>query len=341
MLSKIIKSGHPFYIILILILDTLFFFRLAYSESKEIKVGYYDVPHFQEYDNITHEYSGYDYEYLLAIQNILNKKFVFVHATYHDCLKMLKNGEIDVMNGVYKDSNTISLFDFVDAPDLIIHLDLVTNSKVKNISINDFSHDKIYKIGTLDVFGDVEDIKAFFHQKNINVNINVYTNINELRDAFQRKDIDFYILTDHMHTDELIVAHIMEKESYLAVTQNKKGLITDLNIAIALLRHTQPNISNLLLSKYLNKKLPHPFVLTDAEKNFVTKHKTVTVSYDPDRAPISYRDSNGEFNGRLLGLYTLISQKTGLNFKFVASDTFEGALDNFKSGKTELLAAIP
>ena len=86
------KSHHILilYITVALFATTQLHFGATPKQKRIVRIGYYELNNFQEYDSKTNQYRGYSYDYLLAIAQYANWQYEFVSVTLDDALKMLQ-----------------------------------------------------------------------------------------------------------------------------------------------------------------------------------------------------------------------------------------------------------
>ncbi len=82
------------------------------EEDNVIKVGYPIVKGFTEIKNGV--YSGYAYEYLSEIVKYTGWEYEFVEMSLADSLEALKDGEVDIVAGMFKNDETMKIYDFPD-----------------------------------------------------------------------------------------------------------------------------------------------------------------------------------------------------------------------------------
>ena len=62
------------------------------TDRRRVRVGYFLLPDYQEYDNTTGEYRGYGYDYLNAIAQYADWDYEYVQVSYSEGLNMLCSG---------------------------------------------------------------------------------------------------------------------------------------------------------------------------------------------------------------------------------------------------------
>lgn len=72
----------------------------AAGTGRTVRVGYYSMSNYQEYDSSSGEYRGYSYDYMMAVAQYAGWQYEFVPVDYDEGIRMLEDGELDLMNGV-------------------------------------------------------------------------------------------------------------------------------------------------------------------------------------------------------------------------------------------------
>ena len=127
------------------VLSAVFFVSLlplsvrAGSEKRTVRVGYYTLTNFQEYNSSSQEYRGYSYDYLQAIAQYAGWQYQFVPVTYEEGLKMLEDGELDLMNNVDRTDELTSRLSFSSLASGESSTCLVVSPENSEISYEDFT----------------------------------------------------------------------------------------------------------------------------------------------------------------------------------------------------------
>ncbi|NJB67812.1 diguanylate cyclase (GGDEF)-like protein/PAS domain S-box-containing protein [Desulfobaculum xiamenense] len=81
-------------------------------------------------------------------------------------------------------------------------------------------------------------------------------------------------------------------------------------------------------------------VLSDAEKAWLERHRTVRVVVDPDYPPFDFKAPDGRHQGVASDYLAIISGMTGLRFELVEASTWPEALTAIRSGQADLIPAM-
>jgi len=306
-----------------------------------VRVGYFSLDDFQEYDASSDTYRGYSYDYMMAVAQYAGWDYEFVPVTYDEGLEMLKAGSLDLMNYVEKNSETEAQLGLSSLSSGESWSDLVVNSDNATVSYEDFS-----AIGKLTVGLNFqnEQNSAFIDYCKDNDSLPTliyYRSDEEVRKALSDGEIDAYIVSSLSDTDMRTVAKFAATPYYFATAKDNKELLKELNAAMASLHTDDPYFSDHIYSKYHSQAQNQETVISASEKEYVSSHGSVTVSYIPDWYPMTYEDGSGACRGAMIDLLDEISARTGLTFQYRKADSAESALEEFRSGSTELIAGFP
>ena len=80
--------------------------------------------------------------------------------------------------------------------------------------------------------------------------------------------------------------------------------------------------------------------LSVKEQRWLDQHPLVTVGVVENFAPLAFFDAQGRFTGLAAQLLTMISQRSGLNFKVQRNSTLDQQIEQLKAGQIDLLSLI-
>ncbi len=291
----------------------------ADNGERIIRVGYYITPGFQEYDEATGEYSGYSYEYLLAISQYANWKYEFVPVSFSEGVKMLENGELDLMNNVSITADREEYLSFSSSSSGSNCAYLITGEKSKDLAFNDFNSFNDITVGLVSTSIYSDRFLEYCNDNNFLPNIKYYDTKEDAISALNKGEIDARIITSSQNMDAHIIAKFAPEEYYFAVPKDKTEILRELNQAMDSIKTNDPDFQIRLDRKYYSNVSESDTVLTNEEKEFIKNNPVVKVAYDDGCYPLSYTDSKGNFAGTIADIYNLISDRTGLSFEFYRS----------------------
>lgn len=315
--------------------------QAATTTEKVIRVGYYENEGFQNYNAETGEYSGYSYEFLMALQQYTNWKYEFVPCTFSDGLTMLENGELDIMNNVSKTEEREQVLDFSTLSSGENTAYLVMKSGDTRVAYEDLDAIAKTKIGLAEDSIYSQRLVNYFAKEGVNANIEWYPSHEKVTEAFESGAVDAYVITSSKKTDEHIILSFSPDTYYVATTKGNNEIVQELNSAITSLRANNPYFETHLKEKYYGQATENYTVLTEDEKQYIAENPVIRVSYQADWYPLSYKDENGDFAGAVRGVYDLLEQKTGLKFEYVPLENSDDSNDITEAYQSQIMAELP
>ena len=306
----------------------------AANGSKHIvRVGYFPTDGFQEYDEETGVYSGYSYEFLMAIAAYTDWQYEFVHCdTFTEAMTMLENGEIDLLNDVTKTEDREGTIEYSSLNSGDACLYLLMHDSDNRVAFNDWEN-----IGGINIGLDKESIHSqtllsLLAEKGVTPHVTWFDNEPEMIAAWNAGTIDAFPANSDTAIDGHAVMIFAPGEYYIATTKGNTDLIHEVDVAIQSLRANAPGFEATIFNKYYNRVSRNYSALTKEEQEYIRENPVVHVLYIPDWYPISYTDENGEFAGPFKQIYALLQERTGLQFEFVPKNSntpFEGIVETF------------
>ncbi|MDO5517038.1 MAG: response regulator [Clostridium sp.] len=282
-----------------------------------IRVGYYTYDGFQEYDEEAGRYSGYSYDYIMAISQYTGWVYEFVPVTFREGLDKLQNGELDLMNNVSKTEDREEIFDFSTFTSGENCAYLISKEGDTRIAYEDYEafNDITVGLAKSSIYSDrfIEVCKS----KKCMPRIVYYETPEETEKGLNNGEIDACIITSTTNTDYHILAKFAPESYYFATTKGNEDIIEEIDFAINSLQANDPYFESRLYQKYYGSSTENYTILTDDEKQFVSENPVIKVTYDSNSYPISYTDKSGNFAGAIKEIYDRLSEKTGLKFEFI------------------------
>lgn len=309
--------------------------------KRTVRVGFFTLSDFQEYDASTDTYRGYSYDYMMALAQYAGWQYDFVPVTYEEGLEMLKTGDLDLMNYVEKNADTSTQYSLSSLSSGESWTDLVVNSDNMTVSYEDFNAIGNLTVG-LNFHNDQNSAFIDYCKDNDSLpTLIYYRSDDEVKQALSEGEIDAYIVSSLSDTSMRTVAKFATTPYYFATTKGSSDLLKELNAAMTSLHTDDPYFSDRIYSKYHFQAQNQETVISASEKEYVNQHGPVLVSYIPDWYPMTYEADNGECKGAMVDLLNEISARTGLTFQYQRAASEKEALEQFKSGQTELIAGFP
>ncbi|MBI9100742.1 MAG: transporter substrate-binding domain-containing protein, partial [Spirochaetaceae bacterium] len=148
-----------------------------------------------------------------------------------------------------------------------------------------------------------------------------------------------YIISQRLLTNLQSVASIpgMSSDLSIAIDKNQPVLFSIIDKAV---RSINSEELFQILEKWYLVTTDKKIVLSQQEDIWLENHPVLRVAGDPHWAPISFFDGNGEYSGILPDIFTLIEERSGLNFEYVQTDSWSGTLRLMEEGDLDLIDGI-
>ena len=308
---------------------------------RTVRVGYYDMANFQEYDESTGVYRGYSYDYMLAVAQYAGWDYEFVPVSFDDGLRMLEDGELDLMNNVPETDELSQRLSYSALSSGTSCTCLVVAPDNTSVAYEDFQSISGLTVG-LDYSSSLNSGFVDYCKDNDCMPTLIYYHTEAgVAGGLENGEIDARIVSSLQDTAMRTVAKFGTQSYYFATTKGNSDLLQELNAAMNSLKTSDPYFEEKIYAKYHGKSSEEQTVISEDEKAYVAENPAIKVAYDPSWYPISYTDENGNFSGAMSSVFQFISRRTGLRFEYVRSDTAAEALGRLRSGEVQVLAGFP
>lgn len=335
--------------VLLIIFIVLFFMQsqFAFAESrntqekKVVKVGYYLYEGYQEADK-NGVYSGYGYDYLKEISQFAGWDYKFVVASFPECIKMLENGEVDIVGGIDKDTLKSSKLIYSHLSNRVSQTQLYTKVNNTELNFDDFSKFNGIYVGVLKNDYQEAYLDAYSSQNHIRFNKKYYNTLKDMENALEDDQIQaiFTSVESNKRYDK-VIGRMDEHPLYYGVNKNNQELLEELNRSMQNIKNSNPSYDMQIQNKYFIKGNVAAPSFTAEELNYIKEKGTVKVSYDQGWQPIEYYDEQtGDIKGVTKDLFDLLSKYTGLKFEFVRAENLSQALNDVKTGKSDMISLV-
>lgn len=344
--AHIRKGNHFLLITKALLFFFLFLFQTAQVNATDkpkriVRVGYYELTNFQEYDKESKQYRGYSYDYMLAIAQYANWEYSFVPVTLEEGLREVQNGTLDLINGIQRTDALSQHLSFCSIPSGESCTCLVVSPDNATVAYEDFSSFEKLTVG-LDFQNSMNSGFVDYCKDNDCMPAIVYYHTpRNVVQGMEKGEIDAYLVSNMQDVNMRIVSKFDTQSYYFAVTKNNIDLLQELNVAMNTLETKDPYCAEKTYVKYHGQSAGQPTVISDSERQFIKENPVCTVVYNPSWYPFSYTDKKGQLCGAMSTLFKRISNDTGLRFNYVCGKTNAQSLDILNGGKVQIVAGFP
>lgn len=330
-----------------LFLSTLMFLTIfspvncyARDGKKVIRVGFYTMDNYQECDE-NGNYSGYFVDYLREISQYTGWEYEFIQMNYSACLKSLNDRNIDLVCGVDYSSFRTSTLDFSAQPAVTTHYELYALEDNDSYYYNDYADFDGMNIGVLASCDQLDALDDYAAAHHFSFEKQYFGNTAQLEKALEDNTVDAIYATSVSHPSEKKILASLPSFPLYFVTFKGNPIMEDLNSAQAVILDVNPNFDHDLYTTYQRDIRNYRCEFTRDELDYLASAPEITVTYDPSNAPIEvYNENTQTASGIAADVLDLVSQYTGLHFRYIKSDSFSDALSKLRSHEINMLTAL-
>lgn len=300
-----------------------------------LKVAFPETPGINEiYENGT--YGGTTYDFLMEIAKYTGWEYEFVTGDPGELLTGMMNGDYDLMGGMYYQEAWKTYFNY---PKYVM-------GKNYNLLIcrKDNMAAKRFDISTLNgmtigvyskASAKIKRLEYFLAFNSVDCTIKYFDDILEYEKCLESGEVDLMLgSTANVQDDYTVVAQFESDPYYIITTKGKPELTAQLNEALNEIYSANPNFADELYNKYFPDKYTNPIDFNESDKAFIENSQSIRVAVLKNRYPVYY-EKDGQHHGIVPDLLDLISERTGLSFEYVATETYQDMLDVLKTGQAD------
>ena len=338
-MKKAIKFLYILIIIPLLCLFFASFNEIKAKEEKTVRVGWFESVYNTTDSN--GRKSGYSYEYQQKLAVYTGWKYEYVEASWPELLKMLKEGQINLLSDVSYTPERANEMLFSALPMGYEDYYIYKSPKNKEIIIDDyttFNGKKIainrgsIMVGLFEDWARANKVNAIVEEIDYTVDVAL--------DKLDKGIIDMYVSIDGSIDIEKAVplCKFGSSDFFFAVSNDRSDLIDDLNYAMNRVFNDNAYYNQELHSKYF-KALAFDLYLNETEKNWLTNHGKIKIGYQDNYLAFCAKDpKTGELTGALKDFLNIASnslKNAYINFETIAYPTSTEAMDALKKGEID------
>lgn len=288
------------------------------------------------------EYRGLSKDYLDLISKKTGLKFKIIVDKWKNNLQKIKDKKIDLLHGLYFTDERAKYMDFsnpyFEMLDYFfvredLHLKTLKDLNGKRVAIPKGyaeieilrSNFPLIRIMEVDTFAQAVDAVV---QKKADLLFDTYATINY---ALKKDNITTIIPFESFRTDKSPKLH-------MATSKGEPELLSIVNKALKSINNEEKfKIQKRWLPRENNKKIGE-ISFTFKEKKWIKNHPEVTYS-EVDWEPMSIIEDN-TMKGIMGDYLNVITQKTGLKFKYIKSSSWPDVIEKFKNKKIDMIPGI-
>ena len=295
----IIISGMPFSV-------------FADTETKRVRVGYYENEIFQEGAREGDVKSGYAYEYYRKLSEYTGWEYEYVYGDFSELYQKLLDGQIDLLAGLAWREDRSSLIGYPNAVMGSESYYLVKSDDNADITADPASMNG-RRIGVLDS-AMVSVLDNYLKNNNVNAEVVTYPDYTELFSAFDSRKVDILAAeSDGAHGREHseVLTVFGTSDYFLCVSKGRPDLLAELNSAQTMLASEEPDYLNSLRAKYYSVSVTAR-AFSAAEREWIDSHDSLRVGFLENYLPYSDTNDKGQVTGIVKDIVPTILNSLGL-----------------------------
>ncbi len=309
------------------------------GERKTVRVGWYD----SAYNTIDESgyRTGYAYEYQLKLSAYNGWEYEYVKGSWSELLRMLENGEIDLMSDIsftpQREENMLFSTLPMGTEDYYLFISPVN----KDMFMTDSSTLNGKKIGVNKDSIQADMLKDWLENNEIQAVVTEVTiSEDESLKMVENGELDAYVTVDSFVNPERVIPlfKIGSSDFFFAVSKQRPDLLEDLNYAMTMIQEENKFYNMEMYDKYIIRAGANAF-LSAKESEWLSEHETIRVGYQDNYLAFCAKDKNtGELTGVLKDYLQMASecfQNTEIKFKAIGYPTAQDAVRALKDGEVD------
>lgn len=312
----------------------------AASETKTMRVG---LPTIASAFMVTGDdaHTALLTETLHELAKYTDWTYEFVSGTSEQLHKMMTDGEIDLLAGVYYRDDLAD--EGVLYPRYLTGYSyalLVTDPEDDTIQRDDFRSMQGMRIAADYHMTETQRLLGYLSLNNVQGTILYTDSSEESAQMLLDEKADMALLSSERAEAFRTVAKLVVEPYYIAVSPGREDLALAIDDAYAMILDADPDYLDTLYDKHfgwLEKRDPQ---LTRAEKAFITESPALRVAVPDGLAPLNYYVSD-DAKGISVDVLALIGEYTGLDITMVHADSIPQAIEMVQTGDVDGVLGIP
>ncbi|MDD3490345.1 MAG: transporter substrate-binding domain-containing protein [Paludibacter sp.] len=313
MKTKIIRSLFFFFSFMMALQFCILCFASEETENKKVKVAYFDFgDYYIEENGIV---KSYDRDYLNKVEEYSDLEFEYVDCgTWNNALAMLNNKEVDLVGTGQWTAEREELYEFC-LENYGFTMTTLVALHDSDIIYEDYEAIGKAVVGYTKNYVRRPEVDAFFEEHNISPEIKTYENQMELENALLSGEIDIMAASSHALLDDWKIIERLNYAPFFWISQKGNTVLTDaIDEASAQIAVYEKSFLNDLMRKWFAELVSIP--LTKEEIDYINNQEELTIYFDDNTKPLSWRGTDGEMLGLNKDVCNLISERTGLKFEY-------------------------
>ena len=289
-----------------------------------VRVGFFSFDGYHIIDD-TGRRSGYGYEFLQLMSLYTNWHYEYIgyEKSWSEMLQMLQDGQIDLLTSAQKTPERETEFAFSKRPIGTSSLLLTTRSGDDRFISDEFDTYQNMRVGLLENNSRNDEFADFAAEKGFSYTPVYFKTVDELVQALQYTDTIDAIVTSSLRTikNEWILNQFNPKPFYAIVRKDNLHLLEEINDTLAQLDIYSPEWRSDLYKKYYTLDTAQSIAFSSEERDYLKQLKANAVVFhvimNPEAAPYSYFDEQGNPQGILPKIFAEIAHRANISYQIL------------------------
>ena len=279
--------------------------------------------------------SGVLYDWLVEIAKYTGWRYEFVEGSVNELVKQTMAGSVDLMGGMFyreqlDESLDYSVFSMGSNRSLVIGPsddDSVAGFDLRTLNGK--------TIGTYaNATEKIRRLENFLEFNGLDCTV-LRLDLASYESCLDDGTADLMLGSDvEMKDGCKVVAEFDGEQHYLAVPEGS-DLMAGIDEAMRQIYAADPNFSRSLYARYFPDDYASPIAFSEADRAYVAQAREVRVAVTAGQYPLYY-EHDGLYQGIAKDVLDRIAERTGLSFRFVHADSYQGALDLVAAGEADV-----
>lgn len=311
------------------------------AEGQSIRVAFPEVKNFSETDS-SGKHTGLVVDYLNEISKYTNWKYEYVEGDSEELLRILANGEVDLMGGMFYSEGLEEIFDYPEynmGYNYGVLFALQDNKSIreweleslngKTIGVHARATDKIERLKRYLEFNKVQCQYRYYEPEDVKEDT--------LYSFLESGEVDL-LLGNDLEADGTyrVIAKFQAQPYYFVTTKGNEQVLDGLNDALARIADNIPDFNEEHYGMLANKEQSKQVLLTAEEQEYIRETGTVKVAVIPASHPFFCIDDEDSHEGIIPSILDEVEKSTGLTFTYVYAETYHEMLNLVREGEADL-----
>lgn len=291
------------------------------GDRRTVRVGFFEFDGYHMIDEDTGKRSGYGYDLLNMANRYMDVKFDYVgyDKTWPDMLRMLENGEVDILTNAQKSAEREEKFLFSSPTGTVHGLLNVLATNTKYIPGNKTTYNGM-RIGAFRGDFTVQEFTQWAATQNFSYQLVYFPSERDLYHAFYQGEVDAILSNSFRRpVNERTLERFYSKYIYAIFRKEDVKLRDDFNYALMQMDINEGDWMHTLRYKYQHQSTAGSLTFNEQEKAIIEKYsrsdKPLVVTCYPGKAPFAYMDK-GKLRGIMPDMFALLMKKAGIPYIF-------------------------